>query len=456
MSSGKKLVGKDLTTGKIYPLLIAFAVPIILTGLIQQIYSMTDLVIIGKYVGSVGTVGVSTGGELSDLMTPLASSLAMAGQIYIAQLVGQHAEERLKSVISTLLTMMLLISIIFMVGSLVFYHQILTMLNCPSEAFSAAASYLIITALGMPFIFGYNAITSILMGMGESKRPLLFVSVAAAMNIVFDLLFVIVFKMDVVGTAIATVGSQIGAFAASFIFMYKRRDQLGFELKLSYFKMNRRDLQIIMKLGIPQIIRVISVQGSMLWVKACINNFGLIVSATYSVGNKIEKFENVFVQGITQAGGAMIGQNIGAKKHDRVNDVMKSILVCSTALALIGAVLFVVFPTQLYSIFSNDADVIQYGVTFLRIMAIGIIVSAVAASFKSIAIGAGAALLALLIGILDGMCRVVICLAAILIIGNVSNAYFWGAAFCQVIPGLMCLGYFLSGKWKTKKLLSED
>lgn len=455
MTETKKKVGNDLTSGPILPLLISFAIPMVLTNLVQQIYSMTDLLIIGKFVGSIGTVGVSTGGELSDLMTPIASSFAMAGQIYIAQLVGQRAQNRLKGVISTLLTLMMGISIVCMIGSILFYKQILTMLNCPSEAFGSAASYLLTTACGMPFIFGYNAITSILRGMGESKRPLIFVTIAAIINIFLDLLLVVTFHLEAFGTAIATVASQIGAFVASFIYLYKCRDEIGFEIDWSYFRMNRHDLTVILKLGIPQLVRIISVQGSMLWVKACINQFGLVSSATYSVGNKIEKFISLFIQGVDGAGGAMVGQNIGARKNDRVKSVMKEMLILSIGAGLFGTLIFILFPRQLYGVFTNDSAVIDYGVVFLKIMAIECVIVGFSSPLKSIVTGAGEAFLSLILGVLDGVSRVLICLVVICIIGNVTEAYFWGAAFCQLIPGLVGGGYYLSGKWKTKKLLSE-
>ncbi|MBQ9152926.1 MAG: MATE family efflux transporter [Solobacterium sp.] len=454
--SEKKKVGKDLTSGPIFPLLMSFAIPMVLTSLIQQVYSMTDLMIIGKFVGSVGTVGVSTGGELSDLMTPVANGLAAAGQIYIAQLVGMRNSEKVKSVVSTLLTLMFSISIVFMIGAVLFHHQILTWLNCPAEALGSASSYLMITAIGMPFIFGYNAITAILRGMGESRRPLIFVSVAAVINIFTDLLLVVVIPLEAAGTAIATVASQIGAFAASFIYLYRRRDQLGFRLDLSYFRINMHDLKIIMRLGIPQFVRVLSVQGSMLWVKSSINAYGLTASATYSVGNKIEKFINLFIQGVDQAGGAMIGQNIGAKKHERVREIMRKMLAVSFSLACAGAVLFLTVPKQLYGVFTNDPAVIEYGVTFLRIMAIGCIVVGFSGPLKSISTGAGAAMLSLVLGIMDGVCRILICMIALAVLGKTADAYFWGAAFCQLIPGLIAGGYYLSGRWKTKKLLAES
>lgn len=452
--AGKK-AGKDLTQGSILKLLLTFALPMVLTSMIQQLYTMVDLIIIGQYVGSKGTVGVSAGSELSDLMTPMANAFGTAAHIYIAQLVGARDDERIKDTASTVITLMMAMSVVVMIVSLLFYMPILNALNCPEEAFSQAASYMIITACGMPFIFGYNVICSLLRGVGESKKPLYFIIVAATVNIFTDLLFVAVFKMESAGAALATVASQAGAFIAASVYFYKYREQFGFELKLSYFKIHKEPLKILLKLGIPQLIRAFSVHFSMLWVNANINSYGLVNSATYSVGNKVEKFMNVFIQGVNGAAGAMIGQNLGARKPERVRQTMWTTMRCTMVIGIVSASLFLLFPRPIYRIFTPDPDVIEYGVVFLRIMSVGCIMASFAGTIKSIATGAGAAFLCLLIGILDGVSRVAVCLFFFHVLKQGAASFFWGAALCHVIPGLLCLGYFLSGKWQTKKLLSE-
>lgn len=450
-----KKVGIDLTEGSIWKALCFFAFPIILTNLVQQLYSTVDLIIIGQFVGNTGTVGVSTGGELSDLMTPIATSFATAGQIYIAQLSGAKDHKNLKAAIGTLLTFMLGLSLLFTVGTVIFHRQILNLLNCPSEALAEAAGYMLITALGMPFVFAYNSICAVLRGLGESKRPLFFIIVAATVNIVLDLILVVFFHMGAAGTAIATVASQIGSCMAALIYLYRHQDHFDFTWDRSAFCIQKHALRIILSLGVPQLVRVVSVQFSMLWVKSHINMYGLVASTTYSVGNKIEKFMNVFVQGIDGAAGAMIGQNLGARKHHRVVRIVRTTLVSSLCIACIVSSLFLLVPKPLYSIFTTDPSVMEYGVTFLRIMSVASIISAFAITFKAVATGSGAAGLCLLIGVMDGIFRILICMLISNLFHTGASDYFWGAAFCQLVPGIISLVYFLSGKWKTRKLLSE-
>lgn len=237
MQAAPKRVGRDLTQGPVLKGLLLFSLPMLLTNLIQQLYSIVDLMVIGQFVGTTGTVGVSIGGELSDFLSPVAMAFASAGQIYIAQLAGAKRDKEQREAIGCFLSLMMLSSLVFTVATLLLRAQLLALLNCPPEAYAQAESYLIITALGMPFVFGYNAVCGILRGMGESKQPMIFIIVAATVNIVLDLLLVSVFRMDAAGTAIATTFSQAASFLAAFLFMYRNRKQFGFEMKWDYFKL---------------------------------------------------------------------------------------------------------------------------------------------------------------------------------------------------------------------------
>ena len=152
----------------------------------------------------------------------------------------------------------------------------------------------------------------------------------------------------------------------------------------------------------------------------------------------------------------MIGQNIGARQHERVNKIIRNMLLMSLVMALVVGALFLTIPDFFYALFTDDTAVIEFGRVFLRIMSVGCIVVGFSGAMKSIVTGAGAALLSLIIGILDGVMRILICLLFFYVFHQEVQSYFWGAAFCQLVPGIVCLVYYLSGKWKTKKLLSES
>lgn len=456
MSTAAKRVGTNLTEGVIWKVLLTFAVPIVLTNVIQQFYSMVDLIIAGKYVGAAGTIGVSTGGELSDYLSPVAMALSSAGQIYIAQLVGARKDQEVKDTVGTLISLSMVFSIVMMVVAVLFCDLFLDLMNCPQEGYTQAKAYLIITSLGFPFIFGYNAICGILRGMGESKRPLLFVSVAALVNIVTDILFVVVFKMEAAGTALATVLSQFGSFAAAFFFLYKKKESFGFELKLSFLKIHAYAAKTIVRLAIPQIARTLLVRTSMLYVNSNCNAFGAAYAQTNSIGNKIQKFLEVFMQGIDAASASMIGQNLGAKKQDRAAKTVWNTLAMCMIVALISSVISLLFPRQMFALFTNEPEVIELGVVFLRIMTIHFFCSSFVGAFQSMVTGCGFVEMGFAIGILDGViCKIGFSLIFLHVLGLGATSFWWGTAVSRLLPGCLCCWYFLSGKWKNRKMLSD-
>ncbi|MCD7805971.1 MAG: MATE family efflux transporter [Lachnospiraceae bacterium] len=475
----KAKVGRDLTQGPIFMNLMIFALPVILANVIQQLYGMVDLAVAGKYVGSIGTVGVNTGGEMADLVLPIALGVATAGQIYIAQLVGAKDHESVKATVSTLLTLATLISVVLAVIMIVFSAPILHLLNCPEEAMGQARAYMIITAFGYPFVFGYNAVCGLLRGMGESKWPLFFIIIAATINIFADILLVAVIPLEAAGTAIATVLSQIGSFTAAFAYMYRQRDHFGLKFDRSFFRIDVHAVQILGKLALPQIARSLLVRCGLLFINANINVYGTEVSATNGVGNKIQKFVEVFMQGVDTASASMIGQNLGAKKTKRAGRVVWCTLSMTMVFAAVASVLCLLFPKQIFGLFSNDELVLALGVVYLEFMVIHFFSSAFVGAFQSMVTGCGFVSLGFAIGILDGVvCKIGLSLIFVPLFASAQPGsifyfftsqipaaitgeahsfgylgYFLGIACSRILPGLLRFAYFVSGKWKTRKLL---
>ncbi|MGN1344804.1 MAG: MATE family efflux transporter, partial [Traorella sp.] len=305
-------------------------------------------------------------------------------------------------------------------------------------------------------IFGYNAVCGILRGMGESKRPLYFIMVAASVNIVLDLLLVVVFHMEAAGTAIATVASQIGSFAAAFYFMYKKRDQFDFEMKLSYLSIDKEILAVLIRLGIPQVVRSMFVRIGMLWVNANVNAYGLVVSSTNSIGNKLQKFLEVFIQGIDTASASMVGQNLGAKKIDRAGKTTLWTACAAVTCAAVSALICIFIPEKIFAVFTNDPEVIHLGVTFLRIFILHFFASAITGSFQAMVTGCGFVELGFILGLFDGLvCKIGFGLFFTQVCGMGYEGIWWGVACSRIIPGIICISYYLSGKWKTRKLLTD-
>lgn len=451
-----KAIGNNLTEGPIMKTLLAFAAPIILANLVQQLYSLVDLIVIGHFVGSIGTVGVNTGGEIADLVTPVAMGFSTAGQIYIAQLFGAGKEKRIRETVGTLLTFMLLVSSGLCVMTVVFAGTFLDLLNCPAEAVGQARSYMMITALGMPFIFGYNAVCGVLRGMGESKMPLLFILVAAVVNIVLDILLVMVFHMAAAGTAIATAFSQMASFLAAFLYLWKNRERFDFELRLSYFRIDRQILKVLATLGLPQVARSLMVRSSMIWINSLGNSYGMVVSETNSVGSKLQKFLEVFIQGVDTASAAMIGQNLGAKKPDRARSVTHWTLCATLSCACCISLLCMMKPELLFGIFTRNEEVRKLGAVFLRIMIIHFFSSAVVGAYQAMITGCGFVNMGFVIGLLDGVvCKLGLSFLFVYVLDLGFIGLFWGVSCSRILPAILCAVYFYSGRWRTRKLLTE-
>ena len=452
-----KHVGLDMTEGNILHQLIRFAIPLLLTNLLQQLYNAVDMAVIGHYVGSAGTVGVSTGGEVMTLVTFLATAFGNAGQIYVAQLSGAKDNKSISETIGTSLVAMLTLALICMGISLVFCSQFLDWLNCPEEALEQAKAYMIVSSLGMPFIFGYNSIAGILRGMGEAKRPLIFVAVAAAANVLMDIIFVAMIPLEAMGTAIATVTSQLASFIAAAVFLYRKKDQFGLDFSLKGMRIRMNHLKVLLKLGIPLAANSALIHGTQIICSSHVNSFGLIASATNSIGNKVHKLINVFTNSINAGAGAMVGQNLGARKIDRVNKIVFTTMRLSACFAVLSGMIAIFFPRQAFSIFTNDPEVIEYGVTFLRIFLIVVVISPFQGSLSSVVTGSGNSRLSFISGLLDG---VILRLGISFLLAYGFNmgveGFFYGNALARLGPVTVGAIYFFSGKWKTRKLLIDS
>lgn len=457
MENTHKKVGLDMTSGNILRQLLTFVIPLLLSNIVQQLYDTVDMIVIGRFVGTIGTAGVSTGAEVATLITFAAASFGSAGQIYVAQLAGAKDHKSISETISTSMVFMEIMAICFTVITIVFSKTFLGWLNCPVEAFEQAHNYMVIVALGFPFIFGYNMICGILRGMGEAKRPLLFVSVAAVSNIFMDLLLVAVFNLEAAGTAIATIIAQLASFVAAAIFLYKKREQFDIRFTKESLRIHKRHFMVLLKLGLPLTAQSTFIHFTQLICSSNINTYGLIATATNSVGMKIQKFINIFCNSVTSGSGAMMGQNIGAKKYDRVKKILYTTLACSSVFALISCLIALFLPRQAYSLFSTDPEVIEFGVTYLRIAIIAFVCSPIQGSYGAVVTGSGNAKLSFIIGFTDG---VILRLGISFLFANALNmgviGFFFGNSLARLGPVVLSLTYYYSGKWKTRKLLSEQ
>ena len=446
----------DLTTGSVAKQLIMFALPLMLSNLLQTVYNIVDMIVVGQFVGSTGLSAVSIGGDLLNLCTHIVTGFAGAGQIMIAQYVGQKDREAVSRTIGTMFTFIMGLALVMMAGMLVFSDEILGLMNTPAESYAQAKSYSMVCYWGMVFIFGYNTVSSILRGMGDSKRPFFFIGAAAVINLILDLVFVAGLHMDAFGAALATVMGQAFSFIGSLVYLYRKRESFGFDFKLSSFRMDLGTLSPMLRLGFPMALQHCAITLSMLFVNSYVNSFGLVASAVTGVGNKLRSSMGIISNSINTAASAMVGQNMGAKKPERVKHlVWVAFAICMTAFVILASAALI-FPKQLFSLFNDDPAILEWAPRYMITFVVAILSFAMMAPFNAVINGIGYASLGFIIAMSDGVvCRI----GLALLLGIVFDMGIFGlwmgnalAGFATVIPAMI---YYFSGRWQRRKLLVE-
>ncbi len=452
--SAQKTMINNLTEGSIPRQLLKFAIPLILANILQTMYNTVDMIVVGQFVGADGLSAISIGGEFIHFFMFMCAGFSSGGQILLSQQVGMKDKAGISRTIGTVFTTVMALAVVFTAACFIIDEPMLRWLNTPDEAFEQASQYVIISGCGLIFIFGYNCISAVLRGMGDSKHPLMFIAIATVVNLVLDLLLVAVFNMGAAGAAIATVIGQAVSVICSAAYLFRHREAFGFDFKLSSFKPDPDRIVALIKVGTPLAVQQVAISVSLLFVQSYINAFGVAASAVTGIGQKIQNISGVFTNGINQAGGAMIGQCLGAQKQDRAKKVVYIGLCFSAVFAAINIAAALIIPVQLFSIFSTDAEVLAMAPRFLQIQCWAFIGSALMGPFGAMVTGSGFSTLGLFVGLLDAVfARVGLSILLAQVLGMGLEGYFYGSSLARLAGASVQMIYFFSGKWKTRKLL---
>ena len=453
MASNQKSFINDLTEGSVARKLFYFAFPFMLSNLLQTVYNLVDMSVVGHFMGSSGISAVSVGGRLVELLTFLCTGFCTGGQILLSQQVGAKKHEEMKKTIGTLFTFTMLSALILGTLSILFHNQMLRLLNTPETAFSQAASYMVICNSGCIFIFGYNALCSILRGMGDSKRPLVFVAIASVINLVLDLLFVAGLRMGAAGAAIATVISQALSFVSALVYLIIKREAFGFTFSRQTLRIHLPTLKTLTRLGIPLAFQMAAISISMLFVNSFINSYGEAASAVYGAGLKLQNIPSIITHGMSTANSSMVGQNMAAGKPERVRKSVRTCFGLNSVVYLFFIAICLIFPRYIFMMFTTDEAVLALAPTYLRISCIGFLASILNSSFNSVINGIGFTSLSMTIGLLDAVvARIAFSLLFGIALGMGLNGFFLGHSLAIWITAALSTIYYFSGKWEYYKL----
>ena len=276
MSKQKSTMVTDLTNGSVTKLLLKFAFPLFVSNALQAVYNIVDMIVVGQYIGGEGMSAVSIGGDVLHLLTFVAMGFSSAGQVLISQDVGAKRMDAVQKTIGTMFTFLLGISVVISVGCFFIRNLMLDLLNTPAESYAFTMDYTVTCIFGLFFIYGYNIISAILRGMGDSRRPFVFIAIAAVVNMVLDLLFVAGLKMEVFGAALATVISQGLSFVIALTYLYIKRESFGFDFKPASFKIDSQAFRKLVALGVPMAIQSAAINLSKIVLTSWINLYGVV------------------------------------------------------------------------------------------------------------------------------------------------------------------------------------
>lgn len=448
---------KNFTEGSIPRQLMVFMLPFMASNALQVLYSTVDMVIVGKFVGTPGLSAVSQSSLILNFATMVCLGFANAGQVLISQALGAKKHSQINRIVGTLFTMIFFMGFAFSALVLMMQNTIMDLMNIPTESWDMARDYLTICGGGLVFTAGYNMVSAVLRGMGDSKRPFMFICIASVTNLVLDLLFTGLWGMGVAGAAWATIIGQAISFVFSLWYLYRHRDSFGFDFRPASFRPAKQYLSMIARLGTPMAIQSGCINLSMLYVNSLVNDISVVASATFGVGVKIDDIINKISQGIHHAAMPMISQNIAAGNRERSKKVVYYSWLYSAIFTVVCMGLYLTLGTELFMLFSDDPLVYDMAPQFI---------SAILWMFPALAImrgtsafiqGIGNAKLGLCLSLLDG---VALRIGLSWLMGTVMQMGFYGfvlgyglAAYGNAIPGLI---YFLSGIWQKRRTLAEQ
>ena len=449
----------DYTSGSVPKSLLRFSMPFMLSNALQVVYSLVDMLVVGKVLGTNAVAGVTNGSTMVMFMTMVGLGFSNGGQIYIAQLIGAKRKKELNNAIGTLFTLVLGLAVLLTGIGVAVGIPVLDLLKTPAEAYDHAWDYFLICALGNVFTFGYNMVSAVLRGMGDSTRPFIFVLIASVLNLILDIWFVKYLHMGTAGAALATISGQAVAFIYALIYLYKRKEAFGFDFKLKSFALDKTAVKQLSRLGVPLAIQSAAINLSMMYVNSLVNQVHVTASSTFGTGVKIDDVVNRITYGLTMAGSSMVGQNVAADKPKRAASVINWILIFSTIFYTIFTVILLCFSEELFGFFKREEDVINP--EYIRQFVIAAIISfpgmLLMRATNALMNGIGNSKLNLIFGLLDG---VVLRISLSYILGIALDLGLFGfflgyglAAYGTSVPGII---YYLSGKWKNYRMLKKE
>ncbi|MBQ8813133.1 MAG: MATE family efflux transporter [Lachnospiraceae bacterium] len=357
----------DMYSGPVLPKMLQFAVPLMLSSVLQLMFNAADVIVVGRFAGDNSLAAVGSTGTLVNFLIKFFMGFSIGGNVLVSRYYGAKQEEELRRTVHTSVTLSLISGAALTVLGVILARPLLKMLNVPAEIFDLAVLYMRIYFLGMTATMLYNFVSAILRAVGDTKRPMYYLTFAGVVNVVLNLFFVIVLHMDVAGVALATVISQ--CISAVLVLRCLIKAEGPMKLELNRLGVDLHKLRMIIQIGVPASIQGILFSVSNLSIQSAVNSFGATAVAGNSAAASIEGFISSAMSAFYQAVLSFTGQNIGAGHRERVNKVLLTGLGCAMTTGLVMGFGAYYFGAELLGLYTTSAAVVAMGLSRLRIMA---------------------------------------------------------------------------------------
>lgn len=348
-----------MTEGNIWKLLIIFSIPLILGNLLQQMYNTADSIIVGNFVGSNGLAAVGSGTALINLIIAFSQGAAVGAGVIVSQNLGARDKQKTKLAVHTAMCIAIILGVILSAIGVIFSRDLLIWMKTPKSVLKDSVLYLQIYCGGLILNVIYNMATGILNAAGNSKRPLIYLAIASVTNIILDLVFIKALKWGVKGAAIATDISQ--ALSCVLAVGYLLRVNSDYKLIVKELKIHGNTAKQIIRVGLPTAIQNMVISFSNVLVQSSVNSYGATAMAGYAAYLKIDGFNILPVLSISMAVTTFTGQNVGAKKPDRIKKGMWNALIMGVVYTVIIGVVILLTSHTVLGLFTKDNEVITYG-----------------------------------------------------------------------------------------------
>lgn len=357
----------DMCNGPVLKKILIFSIPLMLSGVLQLLFNAADIIVVGRFAGSQSLAAVGSTTALINLLINIFIGLSVGANVVVARAYGGRRDKDVSEAVHTAIAVSIVSGVILIVMGFVFSKLMLELMGTPDDVIDKAVLYMRIYFAGMPVVMLYNFGSAILRAVGDTRRPLYFLTIAGVVNIVLNLFFVIVMNLDVAGVALATVLSQ--CISAGLVLRCLAKSEGGLKLELSKIKIHRKKMFQIFKIGLPAGMQGAIFSVSNVLIQSSVNSFGSIAMAGNAASANIEGFVYNAMNAVYQTNLSFTSQNIGGKKYTRVNKILFTCLGTVTAVGMILGFGAYAIGEELLRIYSTDPKVIRYGMLRMSIIA---------------------------------------------------------------------------------------